>query len=212
MPDAPAPKFRRRKDARPGEILEAALAVFAEKGFAGARIDDIAARAGVSKGAIYLYFATKQEIFQAAVEDAAARNIAPLAAMARDAHGLTFAQQLDAFADRFAHIVGTPLAGVAKMVIAEARNFPELAKVWHDTVVSRALGALTALIAQAQARGELRPADPRHVAVSFLSPLVVAILWRETFVPVGAQPFDIAALARQHIDSLLNGLKTEDAR
>src|SRR5438874_171360 len=77
----PQPRWRRRKDARPAEIVAAALEVFAEKGFAAARLDEIAARAGVSKGALYLYFATKQDLFAAVVRDAVAPNIEAVEAM-----------------------------------------------------------------------------------------------------------------------------------
>jgi hypothetical protein len=97
------------------------------------------------------------------------------------------------------------------MVIGEARNFPELARVWHDELVSRALGALATAIAAAQARGEVRPGDPRAYALQLVAPLVVGVIWRETFTPIGAAPFDLAALARQHVETLLNGLLLEDA-
>src|SRR4051812_31592738 len=163
--DAGAPKFRRRKAARPAEIVSAALAVFAEKGFAAARLDEIAARAGVSKGAVYLYFATKEEVFRAVVAEAIAPNVRMIRAMLA-AHPGPFAELLRAVAERVAAIVETtPIGGVAKMVIAEARNFPELARVWHDELVAQALGGLSEAIAHAQARGEVRAGDPRTFAL-----------------------------------------------
>ena len=81
MPDD-APKWRRRKEARPGEIVEAALTVFAEKGFAAAKLDDIARRAGVSKGSLYLYFETKEEIFRAVARAAVASLLGRLESQA----------------------------------------------------------------------------------------------------------------------------------
>ena len=201
------PKFRRRAAERPDEIVAAALAVFAEKGFAAARLEDIAARAGVSKGALYLYFATKEDIFRAVVELAARPNQAALVALAGAGDQGAFADLLRAFAGRVAQVVETsPLGGVVKMVIGEARNFPELARVWHEAVITPSLGALTAAIAAAQARGEVRPGDPRHYAVSLISPMLVGVIWRETFTPVGAAPFDLPALARQHVETLLGGM------
>lgn len=210
--DAGAPKFRRRKAERPDEIVNAALAVFAEKGFAAARLDEIARRAGVSKGAVYLYFETKEDIFRAVVERAISPNIGVVKAMAA-AHPGPLADLLRGVTGHIAGLVqSTPLGGVMKMVVGEARNFPELARVWHDELVSQGVAALTAAIANAQARGEVKPGDPRTYALQVIAPLLVGVLWRETFVPVGAEPFDLPALMRQHLDTLLSGMLTEGAR
>src|SRR5213078_506639 len=111
--DVGEPKFRRRKADRPAEIVSAALAVFAEKGFAAAKLDEIARRAGVSKGAVYLYFETKEDIFRAVV----AAHPGPLADLIRAV---------------VARVVGvidtTPIGGVLKMVVAESGNFPQIAR------------------------------------------------------------------------------------
>src|SRR3989344_2786724 len=107
------PKFRRRKAARPDEIVAAALEIFSEKGFAAARLDDIAALA---------------------------RGLAALAPTL---------------------LARSELGGVIKMVVGEARNFPEIARLWHAQVIDPALGALSEAIGAAQARGEVRPGDPR---------------------------------------------------
>ena len=206
------PKWRRRKDARPGEIVAAALEVFAEKGFAAARLDDIAARAGVSKGALYLYFETKQDLFEAVVRDAISPNIAAVEAAAQ-AMDLPFAQVSRMLLARAADVMSTSAIGpVAKMVIAESRNFPDLARIWHDAVVSRVLAVITGLIARAQARGEIRPGDPRFHALALIGPLLMGVLWREVLVPVGAEPLDLTALARQHIETALHGLLVEGGR
>lgn len=208
MLPAGQPKFRRRKADRPDEIVAAALEMFSEKGFAATRLDDIAARAGVSKGAIYLYFATKEDIFRAVVEQAVAPNLASLQAMAPQA--ASFADLARFFARNVVPILAeSPVGGVVKMVVAEARNFPELARIWHDRLIVPALGALAAAIAAGQARGELRPGDPRHYAVSMISPMLLGVIWRETFTPIGAEPFDIPALAEQHVDTLLRGMLVE---
>jgi AcrR family transcriptional regulator len=206
------PRFRRRKADRPAEIVEAALAVFAEKGFAAARLDEIARRAGVSKGALYLYFSTKEALFRAVVGQAIAPNVLGLRDMLAR-HPGPFRELLPMVAERFAAVRSQPaLGGVAKMVIGEARNFPELARVWHDELVSQALGALAQAISAAQARGEVRAGDPRAYALQIVAPLVMGLIWRETFAPVGAQPFDLAALARQHAETLADGLLTETGR
>lgn len=210
--DAGAPKFRRRKADRPAEIVQAALTVFAEKGFAAAKLEDIARRAGVSKGAIYLYFETKEEVFRAVVSEAIAPNVGAVKAMAA-AHPGPLADLLRGVTGHIATVVShTPLGGVLKMVVGEARNFPEIARVWHDELVSQAIGAMASAIEQAQARGEVKPGDPRTYALQLISPLLVAVLWRETFVPVGAPPFDLPAVMAQHVDTLLCGMLAEGAR
>lgn len=209
---APGPKFRRRKADRPGEIVEAALAVFAEKGFAAARLDEIAARAGVSKGALYLYFETKEDLFRAVVEQAIAPNIQAVRAMIA-AHPGPFAELIRIVPERIAAILETlPVGGVIKMVIGEAGNFPELARVWHDRLIAHALGAMCDAVQAAQARGEVKAGDPRAYAMQLISPILVGVIWRETFVPVGAPAFDLPALARQHVETMLTGMLMEGAR
>lgn len=213
MPDAAPPKFRRRKADRPAEIVQAALQVFAEKGFAAARLEEIAARAGVSKGALYLYFATKEDLFRAVVEQAIAPNIEAVRATI-SAHPGPIADLLRVVPERIAVMLDTlpAVGGVVKMVIGEARNFPELARVWHDRLVAQALDALTEALAAAQGRGEVKPGDPRNYALQLISPLLLGVIWRETFVPIGARGFDLPALARQHVETMLRGLLTEEAR
>jgi AcrR family transcriptional regulator len=207
MSASPSPKWRRRKEERPAEIIAAAYAVFADKGFAAAKLDDIAARAGVSKGALYLYFETKQEIFEAVVRSAIAPNIDMIRSMA-EAYDGPLEPLLRMIISRMQGAIGFHFGPVIKMVIGESRNFPELARVWHDQMVEPGFSILTGIIARAQKRGEVRPGDPRNFCVSLISPILAAVLVRETFVPVGAKPFDIPALMQQHLDAVLPGMLT----
>ena len=175
MPDATYPKWRRRKDARLAEIVAAAYAVFAERGFAAAKLDEIAARAGVSKGALYLYFETKQDIFEAVVHDAIAPNIATIEALA-DAFPGRFVDLVRMVVPNIAALAATSQVGkVIKMVIGESGNFPELARIWHDELIARALGVLSRLVERAQQDGEVRPGDARNHAVSLISPMLLAV-------------------------------------
>ncbi len=200
------PKWRRRKDERPGEITAAAFAVFSEKGFAAARLDEIAQRAGVSKGALYLYFETKEDLFRAVVRDAVSPKIAKVRAFAEGFEG-PFSELVRALLPLAATMVGTSgLGRVIKMVIGESGNFPELARHWHDEVIGPALGTLTRLVERAQAKGELKPGPARFHALSLMSPLLIGVLWRETFEPVGGQPLDLEALAKQHVENVLAGI------
>src|SRR5262245_27050592 len=117
MSDAPIPKWRRRKQARPGDITAAALQVFAEKGFAGARMEEIARRAGISKGTLYLYFATKEAMFRAVVRDVVVPNVEGIRT-AFQATDMPFGEMVRAFLPRFAEVVTRhPIGAVAKMVV-----------------------------------------------------------------------------------------------
>jgi AcrR family transcriptional regulator len=208
---APAPpRWRRRKTARPGEIAAAALAVFAENGFAAARLEDVAKRAGVSKAALYLYYPTKSDLFRAVVAEAALPNLERVKAMAAldQPFDVTVRQLLAGVA----MIAGAaPVGPVAKMVIGESRNFPDLARVWHDAVVSQVLAMLAGVVERAQARGEVRAGDPRLYALTLAGPMVMGILWREVFAPIGAEPFDLSALADQHASAVLDGMRERRA-
>ncbi|MDB5472404.1 MAG: transcriptional regulator, TetR family [Caulobacter sp.] len=204
------PKFQRRKDDRPGEIVTAALAVFSEKGFAAAKLDEIARRAGVSKGALYLYYETKEDIFHAVVKTAVAPNVEMVKARLEAFPG-PFGGLLEIFLPTIAGVLSvSPVASIGKMVISEGRNFPELARYWHDELVTPMIGIVSGLIGRAQDRGEVRPGDPKLYAIEIISPFLMALLWRETFVPVGAEPFDLNALAAQHLGVLKGGMLTSN--
>ena len=201
-----APRWERRAEDRPKEICAAALAVFAEKGFAAAKLDEIAKRAGVSKGTLYLYFKDKEELFGAVLRDTIAPNIEMLRDSGLSAN-IPFEQAARAILARFAELTTRlPIGAVAKMVIGESRNFPELAKLWHDQVVSRALAVLVGLIELAQDRGEVRGGDPRLHAFTLIGPMLMGILWHETLEPAGGDPLDLTALAKQHSETVLAGL------
>ena len=200
------PKWQRRAEDRPREICAAALAVFAEKGFAAARLDEIARRAGVSKGTLYLYFKHKEDLFRAVVRDAIAPNVEAItsAISTLDAPVPDVVRMfLAGFAERESRL---PIGAVAKMVVGESRNFPELARVWHDEVASKAIGALASFVERAQKRGEIRAGDPRLYAFSLMGPMVIGALWRATLVPAGGEPLDLQALAKQHAETVLAGL------
>ena len=200
------PKFQRRAEDRPREICSAALDVFSEKGFAAAKLDEIARRAGVSKGTLYLYFKDKEDLFRAVVRDTVAPNIDAVREMV-EAADLPFADIIRMFLPRFAAITRqVPVGAVAKMVIGESRNFPELAKVWHDEVVTGALGTIGGLIERAQTKGEVRGGDPRLHAFTLMGPMLMGLLWRETLQPAGGVPVDLEALAKQHAETVLAGL------
>jgi AcrR family transcriptional regulator len=205
MTDVP-PKWRRRKTDRPGEIIAAALEEFADKGFAGAKLDDIARRAGVSKGSLYLYFETKEEIFRAVARAASAGSLAAMLTSAETLEG-PLSQLAPAMLTSAVQVVAASrLPAVVKMVVGESRNFPDLAKIWHDEIVSPAIDFLTETIARAQHRGEVGSGNPRLYAFSLAGPIVMAVLFREVFGVASADLPDLEALARQHARALLDGM------
>ena len=207
MLPAGQPKFRRRPADRPAEILSAALEVFAERGFQAARLEEVAKRAGVSKGALYLSFETKADLFRAVVTDAISPNIERVKAVA--SADLPLEQVVRMALPMLARQVVTDrrITGVVKLVIAESRNHPELATIWRETVVEPGIQLMSGLIAAAQARGEVRAGDPRLFAFGLMGPMVLSMVWRETFEPVGAEALDVVALAEQHVDTVLRGMK-----
>ena len=199
-------RWARRSGERPAEICVAALEVFAEKGFAAAKLDEIARRAGVSKGTLYLYFESKAELFRAVVQSAVSPNLDAIRE-ATSATDIPFAILYPMLLSRFAEMTTrVPVGAVAKMVIGESRNFPELARVWHDEVVGKAFGTIARLVERAQERGEVRPGDARLYVFSMMAPMLMGVLWREILQPAGGAALDMEALAQQHARTLLEGM------
>ena len=204
-------RWRRRKDARPQEILAAALLVFAERGFAAARMDDIASRARVSKGTIYLYFESKEAVFRALIQETLAKRVSDLAAFVRDHRG-PVAPLLRELLLRLGHMVSTSdLVVLPKMVIAEAGNFPDLARIYREEVVERGLTLFGGLLQSGMERGEFRKIPVQHAVRLCIAPLLLAAIWRTTFAPGDPTPYDYAGLVEAHVSTLLRGLQAEQA-
>jgi AcrR family transcriptional regulator len=200
-------KWRRRKEARPQEILDAALAEFAARGFAMARMEDIAARAGVTKGTLYLYFASKEELFKSLVRESIGAAIRARQADA-DAYEGPAAELLATVIRFIGHFARTSdRAVLPKILMAEAGNFPELVRFYRTEVVDRGMALLSAIVARGIARGEFRAVDPQHAARLAIAPILLVILWRTSFARLETPPYDLAGLIESHIDVLLNGLR-----
>ena len=198
-------RWQRRSTERPAEIAAAALAEFAQRGFAAARMADIATAAGLSKAALYVYYPTKADLFRAVLTLYAAPRVGGLRDAA--ATGVSFTAALDAILDRVAGITDQPeLRRLARTVIAESGNFPELAALWRENVADPALAAIAGLLAQAQAAGEVRAGDPRLMAFTIVGPMLLGLLWREVMEPSGGDPLNVPALAREHRAVLRAGL------
>ena len=206
MRSEPVTRWQRRKEARPAELLAAALACFKERGFAATRLDDVAAKAGVTKGTIYLYYPSKEELFKAVVRGELVPNIERLEA-ALDEPGPTAALLERLVTVWTQHIVPSPISVIPKLVIAEASNFPELARFYLETAVHRVLRLVASVLRRGIARGEFRPVDVEHVVYCVLGPLLFTVLWQHSLGPHDDRPLDVHAVCRAHLDLLLHGLQ-----
>jgi AcrR family transcriptional regulator len=198
-------RWRRRKEARPAEILDAALACFAERGFAATRLDDVAARAGVTKGTLYLYFRNKEELFKAVVRQEVVPNIARAEAQLAQADEPSTAL-LERVLSEWAERAATPLSAIAKLILTEAGNFPVLARFYLDEVIHRGEAMYRALLKRGMARGEFRAIDPDYTVFCIVAPILLAMLWRHSFEQHENRTLDVAALCRTHVALIERGL------
>ena len=203
------PKFRRRAADRPDEVLDAAVHLFMERGFAATRVDDIATAAGISKGAVYQYFPTKQAIFEALVRRAVGPLVDEAVTASADRPGDP-AKVIEGLARAVATRLKDPTrAAIPLLVIAEAASFPELAEFYRKEVVERAVAAFSRLYEEGVARGQLR-AVPSAVAMRcVMGPIIANIILGRVFglgLPKGVSDDDFIAA---HLDIMMNGLRID---
>jgi AcrR family transcriptional regulator len=208
--DAPSDqrRWQRRKDARPQEILDAALALFAEKGFAATRMDDIASRAGVTKGTIYLYFDSKEEVFKSLVRESIGMTLSSVVESAGAFEGSARAllELVLRTVGRF--ILTSDRIVLPKIILAEAGNFPELVRFYRNEIIEKGLTLLSSVFARGIASGEFRnDVKPEHAARLAIAPVLLAALWRTTFAPLEAEPYDLEGLIEAHLAVFLRGLE-----
>ena len=206
-----SPRWRRRADARPAEILDAALTVFSARGFAAAKLDDVAKEAGVSKGTLYLYFKSKEALFEAmALELMRVPVLAQLETIAKAETATDALRQLIQFMTRM--LDDPRRSALPKLIIAESAGFPELARIWLKSVIQPVRKRLVELIEAGIANGEFRKVDPWETTKLVIAPFLLTAIWRKTFEHIDNRRFDFAALLRQHTEFLLRGLKPDAAK
>jgi AcrR family transcriptional regulator len=199
----------RRKDARPGEITAAALKLFAERGFAATRLEDVAAAAGIGKGTVYLYFATKEELFESVVrQQLVPRLEAAEAIIERHAGGA--AELLRSVGSIMQEAIASEAAAIPKLVVTEAGNFPEMARFYVDTVVRRGRALLGRILALGVERGEFRPVELDSVLPVIAGPLLMLVLWRHSLGRHTDLSFAPAQVIQTHLDIVLRGLAPGD--
>ena len=190
---------------RRADILAAARAEFAGKGYAGARLEDVARRAGISKAALYLQFADKAALFRELV-DWLLEGELPAAMPAAIAEGSAADQLRFLIEAGMARLASGDISFLPRLIIGESGNFPGLARDYHDRAIRRVLGTIEAILARGIARGEFRPMDVGLAARSVAGGVIFAAIWKTVFEPAGAAPLDLGAMARSHADVLLEGL------
>lgn len=208
MTDESQPKFRRRADARPDEILDAALALFIQKGFAQTRVDEIARAAGLSKGAVYLYFPSKEALLEGLVERAVLPVASDAAAQlaARDEHPrVTLARVMKAVARALEQ---DKTLAVPLLVIREAAALPRIAEIYRDHILLRLIPALTALIADGVKRGILRPTEPELAVRTVIGPMILHIMLAKVFGLAPKGGLDLDRMIDNHLEIIFRGLDT----
>ncbi len=206
-PSAPV-KRERRKEARPGELLEAALSIFVEKGFAATRVEEVAARAGVSKGTLFLYFPSKEELFKAVVRESIGGRFhewnQELDGFEGDSEAL-LRYALHAWWER---IGMTAASGITKLVMSEAAMFPEIAEFYQHEVIGPGHDLLKRVLQRGLDRRELRPLDLECAVYSLMAPLIFLVTWKHSMAPCcpPSQVLEPIAFIDGQLDLLLHGM------
>lgn len=202
------PRWERRKQARPQELLAAALDLFVERGFASTRLEDVARRAGVSKGTLYLYFANKEELFKAVVRE----SIVPIIGEAEDTIA-SFDGPSDVLMRKV--ILGwwqrsgeCKTSGIPKLIMAEAGNFPDIASFYKEEVIDRGSKMIASMLERAIARGDFRPVDVGAMTQVLIAPMLMLVTWKHSVGPCDHGDLDPHAFLGNFLDMALHGLAT----
>lgn len=198
------PRYRRRKEDRPQEITEAAFAAFAEKGYAATRVEEVARRAGVSKGLLYLYFKTKEELFKAVVRSFVVPRLDALTASLDTAEGSTEEFLRGPFLAFAKKLPGSPVAVVIRLMIAEGPKHPDLVQFYWDNVISRGLTMISGLLERGVTSGEFRRTAVNDIPHLLIMPVVFSAIFRLLFEK---QSLDTDALIEAHVDMLIAHMK-----
>ena len=206
--DEASPKRERRKEARPGELLDAALDLFVEKGFAATRAEEVAARAGVSKGTLFLYFQSKEELFKAVISENIAGRFTEWNAEFAAFDGSSADMLLYAMNMWWERIGATRASGITKLIISEAHNFPEVTAFYQTEVIQPGQALIRRILQRGVDRGEFAVDDMDHAVYSVIAAMVFLVMSKHS---VGAcVPADRPLDPKRYIESqagiILHGL------
>ncbi len=201
------PPRQRRKEARPAEVLAAALSLFVEKGYAATRLDDVATRAGVSKGTLYLYFDNKETLFKAVIQEGVLPVIAENEAIAATHSGSSF-ELLEKLLDNWWGKIGqTDFAGIPKLMVAEARNFPDVAQYYYENVIRRGRALVGKALERGMAQGEFRRMDIESTIDVIIAPILMLLIWRFSLACCQTHDGDPKQYLQTHMDLIRQGLQ-----
>ena len=196
----PAGARKARQAERREAILSAALAEFSARGFTATRLDDVARRAGIAKGTIYLYFRDKERLFQELIRTMLSPLVGTIEAL-RDAD-MPARVMADRLAELFVReIFMTRRKDVIRLMISEGPRFPKLAEFYYREVLSRIIAALRALLRRAHERGEIASDAVVRFPQLIAAPGIVAIIWSGLFDRF--EPIDVRGMMKAHIELLL---------
>jgi AcrR family transcriptional regulator len=206
--DDPLARRGRRKEARPGELLDAALELFVEKGYAATRSEEVAARAGVSKGTLFLYFPSKEELFKAVVRENLSGRFKEWEDEFETFEGSTAEMVRYCMHIWWERIGATPASGITKLIISEARNFPDLAAFYQQEVVRPGTTLIRRILQRGVDRGEFRAIDIDYTVFSLVAPMVFLIMMKHSLGACTPEDYALDPLryVDTHVDNLLGGL------
>jgi AcrR family transcriptional regulator len=200
------PRWRRRKADRPGEIVIAALESFVERGYAATKLVDVARRAGVSKGTLYLYFRDKEDLFRAVVDRMAVPTVERGEALAARFEGSAADLLRTLLLDWWDLIRGSHRSGLTKLMVAESHNFPGAAEAFLRRVVLRRRRLLSRVLERGIAQGEFRPLDLDQAVRIAVAPILLASIWEHSFRTQDRDPVDAREMIRLHVEIFLAGI------
>ncbi|MBV8619800.1 MAG: TetR/AcrR family transcriptional regulator [Curvibacter sp.] len=205
----PPVKRERRKDARPGELLDAALELFVDKGFAATRAEEVAARAGVSKGTLFLYFGSKEELLKAVVRENISGRFAEWNHEFETFAGSTAEMLAYCLNTWWERIGATKASGITKLMIGEAGNFPEIAAFYQQEVVVPAQALIRRVLQRGIERGEFKPLDLDYAIYSVIAPMLFLMMWKHSGGACVPDGFELSPedYIRHQLDTLLHGFQ-----
>jgi AcrR family transcriptional regulator len=208
--DQAAPRRARRKEARPGELLDAALDLFVEKGFAATRVEQVAQHAGVSKGTLFLYFSSKEELFKAVVRHNLSGQFPQWNAQLEKFTGSTPDMLRTLLAVWWDTVGATKASGLTKLILSEAGNFPEIAAFYQQEVIQPGNALIRRVLQRGMDRGEFRPMELDYAVYSVLAPMIFLMMWQHSLGACpcreGTPTLDPARYLAHQTETLLGGL------
>ncbi len=204
--DESANKRERRKEARPVELLDAALTLFVEKGYAATKVEEVALKAGVSKGTLFLYFATKEELFKAVIRSNLAEHFPGWNQEFESFQGSTAEMLAYAMQSWWERIGNTRASGITKLVSSEGSNFPEVVEFYEAEVLRPGRNLFKAILQRGIDRGEFRAMDTDTAVYSLVSTVFFLSMWRHSLSPCdSSSTLDPQAFMQSHVDALIHG-------